>query len=143
MKKDKFSRDGFTMTEIIAVLLIIAVLAAIAVPSLSGYIRKTKIQRYKLEAQGVFYSIQLYMLDKYKGGEIDYMDFVESINTYALTSKRNELYSYLTVKCTRKAQLVSFVINDKEYLVHEIVYVVDNYQITVHRDETIVVDLRK
>lgn len=39
MKKVKQNEDGFTLVEMLAVLVIIAVLAAVAVPSMTGFIK--------------------------------------------------------------------------------------------------------
>ena len=40
------SRQAFTLVELIVVLVILAVLAAMLVPALTGYIKKTKKEKY-------------------------------------------------------------------------------------------------
>ena len=51
MKKKKKNRKGFSLVELIVVLVIMAILAAALIPSLTGYIRKTKEQNVNSECQ--------------------------------------------------------------------------------------------
>jgi prepilin-type N-terminal cleavage/methylation domain-containing protein len=53
-------RKGFTLVEVIVVLVIIAILMAIAVPALTGYIAKTKNTGAQIEAHSVLVSLQAY-----------------------------------------------------------------------------------
>ena len=57
MKKKK-NRKGFSLVELIVVLVIMAILAAALVPSLIGYIKKTKQQNVNSEAQSVVQAAQ-------------------------------------------------------------------------------------
>ena len=57
MKKKK-NRKGFSLVELIVVLVIMAILAAALVPSLMGYIKKTKQQNVNSEAQSVVQAAQ-------------------------------------------------------------------------------------
>lgn len=50
-KKKKKNRKGFSLVELIVVLVIMAILAAALIPSLMGYIRKTKEQNVQSECQ--------------------------------------------------------------------------------------------
>ena len=58
MKKRLKNEDGFTLVEMIAVLIIIAVLAAVAVPSMTGFIERAKRDRYIAEARLVCTALQ-------------------------------------------------------------------------------------
>jgi len=49
MKNNK--RKGFTLTELIIVIVIIGILAAVLIPSISGYIKKAKISKGEQEAR--------------------------------------------------------------------------------------------
>lgn len=58
MKKKNKNRKGFSLVELIVVLVIMAILAAALVPSLMGYIKKTKQQNVNSEAQSVVQAAQ-------------------------------------------------------------------------------------
>lgn len=50
MKKKK-NRKGFSLVELIVVLVIMAILAAALIPSLMGYIRKPKSRMFRVNAK--------------------------------------------------------------------------------------------
>ncbi|MEG0095654.1 MAG: prepilin-type N-terminal cleavage/methylation domain-containing protein [Erysipelotrichaceae bacterium] len=61
MKKlQKFKKDvkGFTLVEIIVVLLIIAILAAIAIPTMIGYVDEAKESEYIAQARTAYVAAQ-------------------------------------------------------------------------------------
>ncbi|MEG1169657.1 MAG: prepilin-type N-terminal cleavage/methylation domain-containing protein [Erysipelotrichaceae bacterium] len=61
MKKlQKFKKDvkGFTLVEIIVVLLIIAILAAIAIPTMIGYVDEAKKSEYVAQARTAYVAAQ-------------------------------------------------------------------------------------
>lgn len=72
-KSGKFYRkrdcEGFTLVELIVVIVILAILAAILVPGLLGWIDKAKLSKYELEARSIAQAAQAEVAEFYaKGG---------------------------------------------------------------------------
>jgi prepilin-type N-terminal cleavage/methylation domain-containing protein len=68
MNKSKRKLKGFTLLEMIVVIAIIAVMAAILVPSVSDYIRSNNIKSANAQAQQVFMAAQDYLVSEQKKG---------------------------------------------------------------------------
>lgn len=61
----KQNNQGFTLVELIVVMLILTVLAAILVPSLLGWIDEAKGKQYVLSARSIYMSAQAIESEKY------------------------------------------------------------------------------
>lgn len=64
-RKNKMDNKGFTLVELIVVMVILTVLAAILVPSLLGWIDEAKGKQHVLTARSVYMSAQAIESEKY------------------------------------------------------------------------------
>ena len=65
MLRNKKRNDGFTLVEIIVVLLIIGILLAITIPSIMGYVKKAEDAKYQAQVRPMFLEAQSYAIEMF------------------------------------------------------------------------------
>ena len=65
MRRSKGDNNGFTLVELIVVLVILAILAAILVPQLLGYIDRAKQDQYIFDAKNCMTAVQAELAEMY------------------------------------------------------------------------------
>lgn len=89
---DRQRNKGFTLVELIVVLVILAILAAILVPALLGYIDRAKQQQYIIEAKNLMTATQAGIAEAYATEEVSFGEAVRPSKCPKVT----ENYGYYT-----------------------------------------------
>ena len=84
------SRKGFILVELIVVLVILAILAAIMIPAMSGWIDRAKQRQVQLEARNVELAAQSGLYEAYANADT----FTGGHNTYKGTSATGDADTY-------------------------------------------------
>lgn len=145
MKKKNKNRKGFSLVELIVVLVIMAILAAALVPSLMGYIKKTKQQNVNSEAQSVVQAAQTIASGAYASADGKYT--VDGYSTAIEFSTIKGVESADTtdyVKATEKlaevpTDAVTTITLNADGRVTKLVYTRSNCTVTYELDSTTLV----
>jgi prepilin-type N-terminal cleavage/methylation domain-containing protein len=68
---EKNRRSGFTLVELIVVIVILGILAAIAIPALTGYISKAEDEQYKMEARDINIAMHAVLDEAWANGDFN------------------------------------------------------------------------
>lgn len=98
IRRHRYAQKGFTLVEMIVVLVILAVLAAVMVPSMIGWIDTAKEKQIVLEARNGYLAAQALVQEEYVKGtsykDIDASVITdEDIDAIARTEGKNTILS--------------------------------------------------
>lgn len=88
LKKDK---KGFTLVEMIVVIVIIGILLAILVPGMFKYIQKAKDKQIMVDARTAYLDIQMAAQELYAGNGVTGADVVAAMPKAATYEKKRQL----------------------------------------------------
>lgn len=77
------NKKGFTLVELVVVIAIIGVLAAILVPSMMGYVKKARLKTANGNAKTAYNGVSEYLADKETEGELASADEQEAADAGA------------------------------------------------------------
>jgi type IV pilus assembly protein PilA len=103
------NEKGLTLIELLAVIVILGIIAAIAIPSIGGIIQKSKEDAVKADAIQVLNAAKLYVaangIDKTTLTATDLENYVDkpSLTTYTVTLSADESKTNFTLSGTAKA----------------------------------------
>lgn len=139
-KKDKRGRGGFTLVEVLVVVVIITILAAIAVPTFVGYIDKAKEARYISEARTVSIGVQDYIIESHAMGTLNRTDIKKDLMLYDLGHPDHALTEILKGSYSDGARIMGLSVQLEEGRYDGMVYEVNGYKVTMDRGKKVTVE---
>ena len=104
--RTKKSKGGFTLVEIIVVLVILAILAAVTIPSMLGFVDEAKKKSVTNEVRTVYLAAQAYATEQFSMGKTD-ADIKSAIEGTGPLNSNHALYAYLKGDATGTISNVS------------------------------------
>ena len=131
LKKMKDNVKGFTLVEIIVVLLILAILAAIAIPSMLGYVNEARNSEYIAEARTGYVAAQTVATRQAASADADTASDAEIKKYIELPANLNEITKYIGADAKIKAVSEATVVNGR---VTKLTVTLDNDKVVVFAD---------
>lgn len=138
-KRDKRKSGGFTLVEVLVVMVIIAVMAAITIPNFIGYIEKARQKTYLIEARTVSVGVQTYIAEQYALGDLNRNQVKKDLMEYEMGDSNHALTELLRGSYTDGAKIVSVTVQTDTGEYGGIEYEVDGYGIILNSGEAAVI----
>lgn len=95
----KLNKKGFTLTELIVVIAVIAILAAVLIPALTGYISKARQSAFEQEAAGINAILEGYLTE----AAADQLEDGETFADYYKEIAEEDLDDEITIEVAEDA----------------------------------------
>lgn len=82
------NKKGFTLIEMVVVIMVLAIIASFAIPAIMGSIKEYQNEKYIVDARKVYTDVQLFIIRKKVYFGVEKPD--DKINYYDCTTKRME-----------------------------------------------------
>lgn len=137
----KGNEKGFTLVEILVVLVILAILAAALVPALIGFVNEAKGKAYVQEARTAYVAVQAKVTENV-AVTADYYTNVDAGDTNLaafkaeLDSADNPVCNMMKDSYTEGAEITDVVLDAEGAKVTKLVYTVSGKEITIEPGKT-------
>ena len=136
MKKLRKDNKGFTLVEMIVVLVILAILAAILIPALLGYIDEAKQKQYVLNGKSCYTASQAVLSDLYAKNNDPATDLAkEDVKKRILDMADVTDCQALTIGCKEAYDSDSGAKQHNAYTIDYIYYKENNTEIYMYDNE--------
>lgn len=142
-RRDKRRRGGFTLVEVLVVMVILAILAAVTIPTFTGYIDKAREEVYLSEARLVSTGVQTYVMEQYAHGTLDRNNIKKDLMEYELGHPDHALTELLRGSYTDGARIAGVTVNTRDGIYRGMIYEVEDYEIELIQGEADVVIKRQ
>lgn len=139
MRRNRGNEDGFTLVEILTVLVIIVILASVAIPAMAGFIEDGKKKSYVAEALTAFSVLQVYLLEQYAAGSLEDIDDMALMAPFDDKYDPNPLTERMRGSFTPGANINGFAKRDADGMLLYIAYRVDKYEIEIQPNREVVI----
>ena len=130
--------SGFTLVETLAVLVIVAILTAVAMPTMAGSIEKAKKYRYLEETRKAAEAVQYLAIQENAAGTFDFFEFAAEIHQ-SLDSKDNRVALLLEGDVTPGARIEEISMDSDQMKLTSITYLVKSHRIVLNLEKNTVV----
>lgn len=124
-------KDGFTLVEVLAVLVILAVMAAFTVPTMQGFVNRARARAYLPEMNVVREAVQSYLTEEYAKGTLDPIEANLELLSYPVDNPGSPLYELLKDSCTPGSEISGVGMNNKTGRLYSLTYSVDTFIIEI------------
>ena len=131
----QFDNKGFTMVEILVVLVILAILAAALIPAMTGFVEESRGKALVSEARTAYVAAQSKVTEKvalqadYYSNDTDGTAHTNAFKT-KISDSKNPINSMMKDSYTEGAEIKDITISSSGK-VEELVYKAGDYQVTI------------
>lgn len=133
-RRECFPQGGFTVIEVIAALIILAIAAALTVPAFESSRKGTRLQAALIEAKTVYNAAEEYVMETFHNRPVDNFEVLDAFSSYDVTEPESPLYPWLHDCQIEGGYISELYVNEQTRNLEYLIYTTRNYTIRVNRD---------